>query len=404
MKKPLLALLAAATVVCVSGCGNYRGLNSLPLPGDIGTGGSSYQIKVQVDNAASLVPNTPVLINDINVGTVTNVGLDGWTPTLTVSLLPSVHLPANTVAKLGLTSLLGSKHLELSAPDGVPAEGTLAPGAVITEDRTHHYPETEDLLASVSLLLNGGGLQHFQTIATELNTAFGGRENDVRDLLTQLDTFTGGLDAQRNDIIGALHGLDKFGGALAPRMNAIDAALQNIPRGVGNVNDNWGDLRDAIVHAGKATEGTANLSENTADRLKHVASDLEPVLRHVADTQSGSMMKFLKLAPFVIFPLDSIPYDFRGDYVHIILTVDLTNEALDQAYLGGTPLAGLPTAGTKLLQGKLPKQLPPGLQAIDPLRPPTDGNGGPLHGMLGSKNDTRSSSGVLHGGLPGFGG
>jgi phospholipid/cholesterol/gamma-HCH transport system substrate-binding protein len=329
------------------------------------------------------------LINDIPVGTVTSVGLDGWTPTLTVSLLPSVHLPANAVAKLGLTSLLGSKHIELSAPTGVAPEGTLQPGAVVPATRTQHYPETEDLLAGVSLLLNGGGLQHFQTIATELNTAFGGRENDVRDLLTQLDNFTGGLDKQRNDIITALHGLDRFGGTLAPRMNAIDAALQDIPRGAGSLNDNFGDLRDAIVHAGDATRGTANLSENTSERLRRVSDDLQPVLRHVADTQQGTMMKALKLLPFVIFPLDSIPYDFRGDYVHIILTVDLTNEALDKAFLGGTPLAGLPTAGTKLMQGKLPHQLPAGLQAVDPLKPPAQGKAG---------------SGLLPGAVPGFGG
>ena len=51
------------------------------------------------------------------------------------------------------------------------------------------YPTTEQTLASVSILLNGGGLGQLQEITQAFATAFAGRENDMRSLLTQLDKF-----------------------------------------------------------------------------------------------------------------------------------------------------------------------------------------------------------------------
>ncbi len=318
------------------------------------------------------MPNTPVLINDINVGTVTNVGLDNWTPVLTLSLRKDVKLPANAIAKLGQTSLLGSKHVELSGPtDGTAPQGVLRAGAVIPQDRTQHYPETEDVLSGVSLLLNGGGLQHFQTITSELNRALGGRENDAREFLTQLNDFTTGLDKQKDDITGALKGLDRLGGTLAPRMDEISTALQTLPDGLRTLDEQEPALLKAAKSIGDSNEVFSRFTGHGGNELKGIFDELEPVLRHIGDTRKDSVIKSLKLLPFVIFPLDTIPYAFRGDYVHIIATVDLTNEALDRAFLTGTPLGGSTAALSALQGGKLP-----GLQAANPLQLPTAGTPG----------------------------
>lgn len=116
MKRGILAC-ALAAVMLSTGCG-YTGINSLSLPGTVGTGDESYQVTVLMQNADNIVPNSPVLVDNINVGTVTDVSLDGWTAVLTLSLKDTVELPANTVAALGQTSLLGSKHIALGPPPG----------------------------------------------------------------------------------------------------------------------------------------------------------------------------------------------------------------------------------------------------------------------------------------------
>lgn len=363
MRRAVLAGVALLSALSLTGC-SYQGINSFVLPGDEGTGDSSYQITVQLAEADNLVANVPVMVNDVNVGTVTKVALVDWKPTLTVSLGHDVRLPANVVARLGQTSLLGSKHLELADPPGVAPEGTLRAGAVVPESRSSGYPETEDVLASVSMLLNGGGLQNFQVIVSELNKTLGGRTGDVRDLLTQLNTFTGGLDQQKGDIISALHGLDRLGGTLAPKTGVIESALQTLPDGLSTLSDEEPALVHTMDALGRAGDAFGPFSDDGLHPLRQVIGDVAPALRQTADTQA-SLITSLKLLPFVIFPLETVSHEFRGDAVNLAVTLNLTNESLDKGFLGGTPAVGALSQADKLLHS-------PALQATNPLLLPLD--------------------------------
>ncbi|WP_051342622.1 MCE family protein [Pseudonocardia spinosispora] len=410
MRGVVLALASAGVLLCASGCSSYKGINSLPLPGTTGTGDGSYQVTLRMANADNMVPNTPVLIDDIPVGTVTGISLDGWTPMLTVRLGKDVRLPANATASLGQTSLLGSKHIQLAAPKDEPAIGRLGPGAVIGTDRTRANPETEDLLAGVSLLLNGGGLQSFQTITTELNQALGGgRAEDARSLLTRLDSFTGGLDQQKGDIIAAMRGLDRLTGILAPRMNEINTALRDLPGGLRTVTDEEPRIRDVLDRFGNATESLAPFADTGSKQLRGVLSELEPALRRTADVQRGTIPRALRLLPGVVFPIDAVPFLVRGDSVNLDVNLDLTNESLDAAFLNGTPLGGSLGNATRQLRDESPRLLPghdspaPALTGKGPTLPalpgaaptgsppdragpgsPLDGSGGLLPGLHGT--------------------
>jgi phospholipid/cholesterol/gamma-HCH transport system substrate-binding protein len=401
MKRAVLAALAATSALALTGCSSYQGLNSLPLPGDVGTGSGSYQVTVKLDSADNLVANVPVLVGDVNVGTVTKVALDDWTPTLTLRLGRDVRLPANVEATLGQTSVLGSKHIELAPPADRPAEGTLLDGAVVPESRTHRYPETEDVLAGVSLLLNGGGLQNAQTITTELNHLFGGREQQVRDFLTQINTFTTGLDAQKGDIISALQGMDRLGRTLAPQTQTIATALQTLPQGLATLRAEEPAITTALHSLGRSGQSIQPLADEGSDQLRGVFHELEPALRHTADAGQPDVMKALNYVPFGVFPLPYVPTTFRGDAINASLTFDFTNENIDKNFLGGTPLAGvlgnidrvlrgqgpgkrtasplLPSMGSPAANPPLPAPALPGLG--DPTPPPALGGTTPAPGL-----------------------
>lgn len=388
MRREIVLAAVLVGTLALSGC-DYAGVNSLSLPGTVGTGEDSYQVKVQLPNAANLVPNTPVMVNDINVGTVTDVGLDGWTPTLTLSIKNNVKLPANVQAKLGQTSLLGSKHVELTPPADQPSEGTLTNGALIPESRAHRFPETEELLASVSLLLNGGGLEQARTITTELNRALGGREDQFRDLLTQLDEFSGGLDKQKGDIITALQGLDRLSTGLADQTPVIENALQVMPRALEVANQVEPDLVQASNDLGNWADAMGPLMNNGGQSaLTGVLTDLEAPLRKIADADS-SIVRSLRLLPFLFFPLDSIKDVFRGDYANFNVTVDLTLEMLDTAYLGGTPLQGSLANIAKLLREGAIK---PGMRANNPLQLPLMSGQQPAQGAPAAQHPSQPAA------------
>ena len=117
------------------------------------------------ESLSEALNGTPVRVdNDVNVGTVTNIARQDWHALVTVRLGKDVELPANAAAKIGQTSLLGSVHLELAAPTDVAPQGTLHDGSLIALPSAGAYPTTEQTLAAVSMLLNGGGLGHVQEI------------------------------------------------------------------------------------------------------------------------------------------------------------------------------------------------------------------------------------------------
>ncbi len=84
-----------------------------------------------------------------------------------------VDLPANSTAKIGQTSLLGSAHLEL-APCRGGAEGPACRRRRDPARARGCVPDHRADLSSLSVVLNGGGLAQLQDITSELNKALDG--------------------------------------------------------------------------------------------------------------------------------------------------------------------------------------------------------------------------------------
>ena len=66
---------------------------------------------MEVANVGTLESNSPVMIDDVVVGSVGKMTVQGWHADVEVSVQPDVVVPANAVASVGQTSLLGSMHL-----------------------------------------------------------------------------------------------------------------------------------------------------------------------------------------------------------------------------------------------------------------------------------------------------
>ena len=86
------------------------------------------------------------------------------------------------MATVGQTSLLGSMHLELNPPPGQPPARPLPPGPPSRLNKSSTYPSTEQTLASLSAVVNAGGLGQIGDIIHNFNAALSGRQDAVRDL------------------------------------------------------------------------------------------------------------------------------------------------------------------------------------------------------------------------------
>jgi phospholipid/cholesterol/gamma-HCH transport system substrate-binding protein len=223
----MIAALCIACAAALSAC-EWKGLNSFKLPGTAGGGPGSYTIQAQLPDVVTIQENSRVRVADVNVGNVTKIELQDWHALVTMRINGEVHLPANATAKVGQTSLLGSMHIELAPPTDEPPVGQLKNGSLIPLSHASMYPTTEQTLASVSMLLNGGGLAQLQEINQAIATAFAGREKDMRSLLNQLDEFIAKVNGQTDDIIAAAENLNALAGQVVYRHDAGHSALRRL--------------------------------------------------------------------------------------------------------------------------------------------------------------------------------
>ncbi|MGH3558584.1 MAG: MCE family protein, partial [Mycobacterium sp.] len=274
--------VGCCVVLTATGCA-FHGLNSLPLPGTVGRGAGAAVYHVEVANVGTLESNSPVMIDDVVVGSVGDMTVRGWHADLEVSVQPGVVIPANAVATVGQTSLLGSMHLELNPPLGQQPSGRLQPGATIRLNRSSTYPSTEQTLSSLAAVVNGGGLGQIGDIVHNFNAALSGRAGEVRDLLIRLDKFVGVLDAQRDNIIASIHGLNRLAGTFADQRDVITQALRKVPPALDVLIKERPRITTALDKLRVFSDtATGLINDSQADLVKNL-KNLEPTLRALAD-------------------------------------------------------------------------------------------------------------------------
>lgn len=367
-------LVIVVVVAGISGCG-WHGLNSLPLPGTEGGGPGSFVIQAQMPDVSNIQPNSRVRVADVTVGNVTKIERQGWHALISMRLNGDVDLPANAVAKIGQTSLLGSLHVELAPPTDASAEGKLRDGSLIPLSHGSSYPTTEQTLAAISMLLNGGGVGQLQDITLAFSTAFRGREQDLRSLIAQLDKFTTYVNDQTGDIIAATESLNRLASKFAAQQPVLDRALQNIPDALAVLNGERDNLVEAADQLGKFSALTVDTVNQTKENLVKELNDIGPVLESLANAGPSLTRSLSEILTFP-FPNENIEKVIRGDYVNATIVVDLTLRRLDQLLFTGTRWEGNLTE-LELQWGRTIGQLPSPYTKSNPLIVPYRSDQGP---------------------------
>jgi len=368
------AVVIAATASLCS-CANWQGLNSLPMPGTEGSGPGWFEVQAQMPDVNTIQPNTRVRLGDVDVGTVRKIELQGWHALLTLRLNGDVQLPANATVKVGLTSLLGSMHVELAPPTDAAPQGRLHQGSLIPLSSAGAFPSTEQTLAALSLVLNGGGLGQVQDITEALSTALRGREQDFRDLVGALDTFTRNLNEQTSDIIAATESLNRLVGKFAENKPVLDTALRTIPDALAVLNGERQNLVEVADKLSKFSALTVDTVDQTKDKVVHELTDLGPVLESLANA-GPSMTRALSLLTTYPFPNDTLEKWQRGDSANLTAIFDLTLSRIDQGFFTGTRFEGDLTE-LEMQWGRTIGQFPSPYTAGNPLVAPYHWNQGP---------------------------
>ena len=371
----LAVVLVSVLVTAACSASEWRGLNSLPMPGTTGDGPGSFVVQAQMPEVNNIQPNSRVRVGDVTVGTVTRIQRQGWHALVTMRLDRDVDLPANATATIGLTSLLGSLHVELAPPEDVPPRGRLEDGSVIPLGSSGAFPSTEQTLAALSMVLNGGGLAQVHDITAALSIAFRGREQDLRDLVIQIDQFTGNLDSQTSDIIAAMETLNALAGKFAAQQPVLDRALDTVPEALAVLNEERDTIVEAAERLGQFSALAADTVHQSKENLVAELQNMGPVLEALADA-GPSLTRALSLIPTFPFPNETIEKWQRGDYANLTAIADLTLSRIDNGFFTGTRWEGDLTA-LELQWGRTIGQYPSPYTHGNPLVAPYRWDQGP---------------------------
>lgn len=137
------------------------------------------------------------------------------------------------------TSLLGSQHIELAAPDTTPAVGRLSSGTTVPITQAANYPTTEDVLSSLGIVVSKGNLGALQDITDELYAAVVGRAGEFDGLIPRLAELAAAVDGQTGDIIASLEGLNRVATTLAAGNDKLARTLAALPQALRVLRQHW---------------------------------------------------------------------------------------------------------------------------------------------------------------------
>jgi phospholipid/cholesterol/gamma-HCH transport system substrate-binding protein len=325
----------AAGSALLAGC-QFGGLNSVAMPGTAGHGSGAYSITVEMPDVATLPQNSPVMVDDVTVGSVSGISAEQRTDgsfyaAVKLALDKNVVLPSNATATVAQTSLLGSLHIDLARPKDKPAVGRLTDGSKIGESHTGRYPTTEEVLSALGVVVNKGNVGALAEITDETYQAVAGRQHQFVDLVPRLAELTAGLNRQVNDIIDAVDGLNRFSATVAQDKDNLGRALDTLPEAIRVLNKN----RDHIVEAFAALKKLATVTSHVLSKTKvDFAEDLKGLysaLKALNDNRKNFVTS-LQILPTFPFPNFGIKQAVRGDYLNVFTTFDLTLRRLGETF------------------------------------------------------------------------
>jgi len=329
-------VLAAGSVL-LAGC-QFGGLNSLPMPGTAGHGSGAYQITVELADVATLPQNSPVMLDDVTVGSVGDIKAmqrpDGsFYAAVKLALDKNVVLPCNATAKVAQTSLLGSMHVDLARPVGKPAVGRLGDRTCppIPEANTGRAPTTEEVFSALGVVVNKGNVGALEEITDETYQAVAGRQAQFHDLIPRLAELTSGLNKQVNDIINAVDGLNRFSATLARDKDNLSRALDTLPEALRVLNKQRDHIVEAFSALGRLARVTSHILAKTKVDFAADLKDLYSVVKTLNDNRKNFVTSLQLLLTFP-FPNFGIKQAVRGDYLNVFTTFDLTLRRLGETF------------------------------------------------------------------------
>ncbi len=280
-RKTVVALAAGSTVLAASGCGLT--VESLPLPKP-GVSGDTYTLHAVFANALNLPDQAKVKIGGSDVGVVTHIETKNFQALVDMKIRKDIVLPANSTAELRQATPLGDVFIAVSMPKAEPGSQTLKNGDTVPIGQTSAGATVEELLLSVSMLFNGGGLADLAKLSGELDSVVGGRSDKLADLIKQMTSVVGTLHDDSDRIDAMFNGFDTLTNTLQSHHDDLSRVADTLPGMVGAVAESNKNIGDLLTKVSTATQAIGDYADTTSPQLAHLLDTVHALMDALAKT------------------------------------------------------------------------------------------------------------------------
>ncbi len=186
------------------------------------SGGLTYSARFA--DAGGLIPGDDVTLSGVDVGSVTDVALDGDAVLVTFSIRDGIGLGDGTGADIKTNTVLGAKSLAVR-PGG---QGVMRPGSVIALDRTNSPYSLTDALGDLT------------TTTSEL---------DTEQINESLEALSDSLQDTPPEIRGALEGMTRLSQSINARDESLSQLLERAEDVTGILAERSDQVNELIVDA-----------------------------------------------------------------------------------------------------------------------------------------------------------
>ncbi|MEU0542538.1 MlaD family protein [Nocardia sp. NPDC005978] len=286
----VVVALAATTALATSGCGLT--VESLPLPKP-GAGDDTYTVHAVFDNALNLPDQAKVKIGGSDVGVVTKITTKDFKAIVDLDIRKDIELPANSTAELRQATPLGDVFVAVSKPKSDVAGTPLKDGDELTQ--TSAGATVEELLLSVSLLFNGGGIASLSKLMAEMDSIVGGKGPQLAHLITEMTGVVGSLNANSQNIDNVLANFGALADTLETNRGELGQVADTLPGMIGAIAENNQAIGELLTKVSTTSAALGDYANTTQDQLASLLDNVHQLMNALARTEQdfGPMLDAL---------------------------------------------------------------------------------------------------------------
>ncbi|MFI9507479.1 MCE family protein [Nocardia sp. NPDC052566] len=278
----LIAVAAVAGVAITAGCGVT--VEKLPLPKP-GMSGETYTVQAEFDNALNLPDQAKVKIGGSDVGVVSHIKTKNFKAVVDLTISKDIELPKGSSAELRQATPLGDVFVAVSKPKTEPGTAMLRDGDKL--ENTSAGASVEELLISVSLLFNGGGVAALSKLTSEMDSIVGGRGGQLAHLITEMTGVVGSLNANTTKVDSVLAQFGALADTIETRRNQLGQVADTLPQMIGAVAENNRAIGDLLTKVSTASAALGDYANTSGDQLASLLDNTRQLMDAVARTGDG---------------------------------------------------------------------------------------------------------------------